>query len=64
LGDDIGDLPAFAALDRLAAGAGATVVKVAAADQECPPEMAASADVIVEGPPGALRLLQWLAQPV
>ena len=62
LGDDIGDLPAFAALDRLAAEAGTTVVKVAAADQECPPQVAASADVIVAGPPGALRLLQWLAR--
>jgi trehalose 6-phosphate phosphatase len=63
LGDDVGDLPAFAALDRLAAEAGTTVVKVAAADRECPPEVAASADVIVEGPPGALLLLQWLARP-
>jgi trehalose 6-phosphate phosphatase len=63
LGDDVGDLPAFAALDRLAAGTATTVVKVAAADQECPPQVAASADVIVDGPPGALRLLQWLAQP-
>ena len=62
LGDDVGDLPGFAALDRLATGAGTTAVKVAAVDQECPPEVAASADVIVEGPPGALRLLQWLAQ--
>jgi trehalose 6-phosphate phosphatase len=61
LGDDVGDLPAFAALDGLAARAGTTVVKVAAADRECPPEVAASADVIVEGPPGALRLLEWLA---
>jgi hypothetical protein len=60
----VGDLPAFAALDRLAAEAGTIVVKVAAADQECPPEVGASADAIVEGPPGALRLLQWLAQPV
>jgi hypothetical protein len=39
------------------------VVKVAAADRECPPEVTASADLIVEGPPGALRLLQWLARP-
>lgn len=62
LGDDVGDLPGFAALDRLAAEAGITAVKVAAADQECPPEVVASADVIVEGPPGALHLLQWLAQ--
>ncbi|HEX4220654.1 MAG TPA: trehalose-phosphatase [Acidimicrobiales bacterium] len=61
LGDDLGDLPAFAALDRLAAEAGTTVVKVAAGDRECPPEVEASADVIVEGPPGALRLLEWLA---
>ncbi len=60
LGDDLGDLPAFAALDRLAARAGMTVVKVAAADRECPPGVAASADVIVQGPLGALALLQWL----
>lgn len=63
LGDDVGDLPAFAALDRLAAEGGTTVVKVAAADQESAPEVTASADVLVEGPPGALRLLQWLAHP-
>ena len=62
LGDDVGDLPAFAALDGLAATAATTVVKVAAADREGPPEVAASADVIVEGPPGALALLQWLGQ--
>jgi trehalose 6-phosphate phosphatase len=63
LGDDVGDLPAFAALDRLAVQSGTAVVKVAAADQDGPPEVAASADVIVDGPPGALRLLQWLAEP-
>jgi trehalose 6-phosphate phosphatase len=63
LGDDVGDLPAFAALDRLAAQVGTAVVKVAAADQESPPEVTESADLIVEGPPGALRLLRWLAHP-
>jgi trehalose 6-phosphate phosphatase len=60
-GDDLGDLPAFAALDRLRAR-GATVVKVAAVDAESPPEVAAAADLVVEGPEGAVALLAAMAR--
>ena len=62
-GDDIGDLPAFAALDELRASAGGQleVVKVAAVDPESPAEVAARADVTVEGATGAVALLRALA---
>lgn len=60
LGDDRGDLPAFAALDVLAAG-GTAVVKVAVASAEAPPELLAAADVVVDGPPAALAWLRRLA---
>jgi len=58
-GDDLGDLPAFRALDHLAA-AGASVARVAVVDAESPPEVAAAADVTVDGPAGALALLEGL----
>jgi len=61
LGDDLGDLPAFAALDRASATRGMVTVKVAAVDDESSPEMAAAADVVVGGPAGALAVLRWLA---
>jgi trehalose 6-phosphate phosphatase len=56
----IGDLEAFKALDRLAR-AGAATVKVAVADIESPPQVLAAADMIVEGPKEACRLLRTLA---
>jgi trehalose 6-phosphate phosphatase len=59
-GDDLGDLPAFAAAGDMAA-AGVTVVRVAVVDQESAPEVTAQADVEVDGPAGALALLQQLA---
>jgi trehalose 6-phosphate phosphatase len=59
-GDDAGDLPAFAALDRLAAS-GLTVVKMAVADEESPPELVAAADLVVADPGQALDLLDRLA---
>jgi trehalose 6-phosphate phosphatase len=59
-GDDAGDLPAFAALDRLATS-GTVVVKMAVADDESPPELVAQADVAVPGPAAALDLLSRLA---
>ena len=59
VGDDVGDLPAFAALDELAAR-GMIVVKVVAASDETPPELEAAADVVVDGPSGALALLRSL----
>jgi trehalose 6-phosphate phosphatase len=60
-GDDLGDLPAFAALDALAAE-GVAVAKVAVVDAESPPEVAARADLVVEGAAGAVALLGEVAQ--
>ncbi|HZU72510.1 MAG TPA: trehalose-phosphatase [Acidimicrobiales bacterium] len=60
LGDDRGDLPAFAALDRLGRG-GALVVKVGVRSPEAPPELLGAADLVVDGPEGALELLRRLA---
>jgi trehalose 6-phosphate phosphatase len=62
-GDDLGDLPAFAVAAEMAA-AGVAVVRVAAVDEESAPEVAAQADVEVDGPAGALALLEQLAQAV
>jgi len=62
LGDDLGDLPAFAALDALARTGACSTINVAVADPESPDELLAAADVVTDGPPGALRLLEWLAQ--
>lgn len=60
LGDDLGDLPAFAALGRLAATDGLATVGVAVQDAETAPEVAAAADLMVEGPAGAMAVLAWL----
>ena len=59
LGDDAGDLPAFDALDRLAER-GVTVLRAAVHTSEMPSEIADRADVLVNGPDGALELLQAL----
>ncbi|MDP9005599.1 MAG: trehalose-phosphatase [Actinomycetota bacterium] len=59
-GDDVGDLAAFGALDRLA-GSGVHVARVAVVSDESPPELVDRADVVVEGPTGVLRLLDDLA---
>lgn len=59
-GDDLGDLPAFDALGELASG-GMAVARVAVVDPESPPEVAAAADVTVDGPVQALALLELLA---
>ena len=59
LGDDRGDLDAFDALDRLAAG-GASVVRVAVTSPEAPPELLDRADLVVEGPEGAVDVLRAL----
>ena len=62
-GDDIGDLPAFAALGDLAAASSEPldVVRVAAVDRESPAEVAARADLTVRGATGAVELLGALA---
>ena len=56
LGDDVGDLPAFDALDAL----DAHTVRVAVATAETPPTLVQRADVVVDGPEGALALLRSL----
>lgn len=60
-GDDAGDLAAFEALDRLAEH-GLRAVRMAVADEESPPELTESADLVVEGPEGALAVLDRLAR--
>jgi trehalose 6-phosphate phosphatase len=62
-GDDIGDLPAFAALAELAS-AGVAVARVAVVDHESPAVVAEQADLTVDGPAGALALLELLARAV
>lgn len=60
LGDDVGDLPAFAALDRLGEMAVLTC-KVAVGGAEAPPELVTAADLVVDGPAGSVALLRQLA---
>jgi trehalose 6-phosphate phosphatase len=62
-GDDMGDLPAFAAVDALRApdGGALRVVTVAAIDAESPAAVADRADVTVQGATGAVALLRALA---
>ncbi len=62
-GDDMGDLPAFDALAELRSSDGTPLdaVRIAAVDAESPPEVAARADVTVQGATGAVELLRALA---
>lgn len=60
IGDDVGDLPAFDMLDRLAA-TGVTTVRVGVRSPEVTDELMERADLVVEGPGGVLDLLQELA---
>lgn len=62
LGDDVGDLPAFAALDELSR-AGAVSLKVAVASPEVPHALIAAADLVVGGPEEALAFLAALVPP-
>jgi len=59
LGDDEGDLPAFAALDRLATD-GVATVKIAVRTAEASAPLLAQADLLVDGPAGALAFLRQL----
>ncbi len=61
-GDDLGDLPAFAALRRRAQEDGMAQVSVCVLDEETAPEVVALADVTVRGPAGACALLAWLSE--
>ena len=58
-GDDVGDLPAFAAIEQLRNG-GTPAWCVAAVSDEAPPELVGAADVTVDGPAGVLALLRAL----
>ena len=58
-GDDVGDLPAFDALDRLR-DRGVETVKVGVKTAEAPSALLDAADLIVDGPAGALDLLRTL----
>jgi trehalose 6-phosphate phosphatase len=60
VGDDRVDLPAFDALDQLADD-GMQTTRVAVRWTETPPELLERADVIVDGPAGAVGLLESLA---
>jgi trehalose 6-phosphate phosphatase len=59
LGDDVGDLSAFAALDALRAR-GVHTVKVGVKTAEAPGTLLLQADLVVDGPVGALEVLQTL----
>lgn len=59
VGDDLGDLPAFAALDDLRSE-GTLTVKVATGGAELPAEVAAAADLVVEGPEAVVDLFRPL----
>lgn len=61
VGDDRGDLPAFAALEHLAQSTGMATVRVVAASDETPASLLEQADLVVDGPLGALELLRDLA---
>jgi trehalose 6-phosphate phosphatase len=58
-GDDLGDLPAFAAV-RALRGQGIAGCLVASASPEAP-EVAAAADLVVDGPAGIVALLSAIA---
>lgn len=59
-GDDVGDLPGFAALDELA-DRGVVTLRIAVDSPEAPPELLERADIVVDGPQGLVTLLESLA---
>lgn len=60
-GDDVGDLPAFAALELLATR-GVVTVKVAVHSAEQDPRLGEAADLEVDGPEGVLAILTDLLE--
>ncbi|MEO5678226.1 MAG: trehalose-phosphatase [Acidimicrobiales bacterium] len=60
VGDDAGDLPAFAVLDDLAAH-GVATLKLVVASSELPEAVRAAADALVDGPAEVASLLSGLA---
>ena len=61
-GDDVADLDAFDAIDRLAA-AGLATVTVAVRGDETPPALIEAADLVADGPGGLVELLRELGEP-
>ncbi len=61
IGDDLGDLPAFDALDVLESENVATL-RVAVDSDEAPEELVRRADLVVEGPAEVVELLRSLAR--
>ncbi len=59
IGDDVGDLPAFVALDRFGQEGGGCVRAVVMSD-EVTPALVAEADVLLGGPPAVLAFLRSL----
>jgi trehalose 6-phosphate phosphatase len=59
IGDDLGDLPAFDAMDRFGA-AGGHAVRILVRTSETAAELVGRADLEVEGPAGALEVLRRL----
>ena len=66
VGDDLGDLPAFAAVEQLREGgvAGVTVASVDPALDDAPAELAARADLVLPGPTGVVAFLTALAAAI
>ncbi len=62
LGDDVGDIPAFAAVEMLTGSRGLRGVRVAVTSPEVPQTLVARSDLVVEGPEGALWFLEQLAK--
>ncbi|MGW8064983.1 trehalose-phosphatase [Streptomyces ziwulingensis] len=58
-GDDLGDLPAFAAVDTLRTEGTAGLLVCSGSDEV--PDLRKRADVVVDGPAGVVRLLRALA---
>jgi trehalose 6-phosphate phosphatase len=62
-GDDRTDLDAFRRLRELTEEGGlATAVRVGVVSPEAPPELPEESDLIVDGPAGWLRILEWLGE--
>lgn len=61
-GDDLGDLPAFAAVDKLRSDGVPGLLVCSGSDEVT--ELRERADVVVDGPEGVVRLLRALADRI
>jgi trehalose 6-phosphate phosphatase len=59
IGDDVGDLPAFTALEAFAASGGAAV-RAVVTSTEAPRHLLDAADLLLDGPPAVLDFLTAL----